>query len=310
MEEQEKKNFGKSVYISLAIVSFFFFFFVSFPWGILKEAIVAQVRGVSPIGVQISELGPSFPVGFQADGIKLTSADGSKQAELKHIEINVSILSLLIGNLGLSVEAEDMQGGELSLDTGLSISKLMSGQAIPNDVDLNSKNFSLGPLVSLGLNVYSDHANELIKGLIKQIDLRGKLNGIAKLSINSSTPTQSKGEVKLNIKDMILAINDPNLDIAPQKFKKAIVSAKMKSGSFSVNKVSGFHSGELVVDLSGILKFSKPINRSNLNFNIDLKLMGGLQENFGFLLSMGGGSDSNAKYRITGTLGRPDFQTN
>ena len=66
----------------------------------------------------------------------------------------------------------------------------------------------------------------------------------------------------------------------------------------------------MTVDLSGILKFSKPIPRSALNFNIALKLMGQLQENFGFLLSMAGGSDSNANYRIVGTVGRPQFQSN
>ena len=308
--EEQKKNFGRSVYIAIAVISFAFFFLISFPWGILKEAVVAQIRGVSPLGVQISDLGPSFPIGFQADGIKLTSADGTKEAELKHIEVNISLLSLFIGDLGLSVEAVDKQGGNLSLDADIAISKLMSGQPLPSDLDLNSKNFSIGPLVSLGLNTYSDHANELIKGLIKQIDLRGKLNGIVNISINASNPTQSSGEVKLSIKNMLLAINDPNLDIAPQKFKKAKINAKLKNGSFSVDKVSGFHSQELTVDLSGILKFSKPIDRSNLNFNIALRLMGQLQENFGFLLSMGGGSDSNANYQIVGTVGRPRFQTN
>ena len=308
--EESNKNFGRGVYIALAVVSFVFFFLVSFPWGVLKEAVVAQIRGVSPIGVQIADLGPSLPLGFQADGVKLSSADGSKEVELKHVEVNISLLSLFIGDLGLSVGIIDKMGGELELDTDISISKIVSGEALPSNIHLNSNKFSIGGLASLGLNVYSDFADELVKGLIKQIDLRGKLNGIVNLNINSSNPTQSKGKVKLNIDKMILAINDPNLDIAPQRFKKAKITANLKNGSLSVDKSSGFHSQEVTVDLSGILKFSKPIPRSSLNFNIALKLMGQLQENFGFLLSMAGGSDSNANYKISGSIGRPQFQSN
>jgi len=230
--------------------------------------------------------------------------------ELKHIEVNISLLSLFIGDLGLSVDVIDKMGGELELETDISVSKIIGGEALPSNIHLNSNKFSIGDLASLGLNVYSDFADELVKGLIKQIDLRGKLNGIVNLNINSSNPTQSKGKVKLNIDKMILAINDPNLDIAPQRFKKAKIIANLKNGSLSVDKSSGFHSQELTVDLSGILKFSKPIPRSALNFNIALKLMGQLQENFGFLLSMAGGSDSNANYKISGTIGRPQFQSN
>lgn len=308
--EESSKSFGRSAYITLAIVSFIFFFLVSFPWGILKEAVVAQIRGVSPISVQIGQLGPSLPFGFQADDIKLTSADGSKEVELRHVEVTISFLSLFIGDFGLSVDIVDKTGGELTLNTDIPLSQILGGQPLPSSIDLNSDKFSIGDLVSLGLNVYSDYADELVKGLIKQIDLRGKLIGFVNLNINSSNPTQSKGEVKLNIDKMILAINDPNLDIAPQRFKKAKVIAKLKNGSLSVDKSSGFHSQEMTVDLSGILKFSKPIPRSALNFNIALKLMGQLQENFGFLLSMAGGSDSNANYRIVGTVGRPQFQSN
>ena len=308
--EESSKSFGRSAYITLAIVSFIFFFLVSFPWGILKEAVVAQIRGVSPISVQIGQLGPSLPFGFQADDIKLSSADGSKEVELRHVEVTISFLSLFIGDLGLSLDIVDKTGGELTLNTDIPLSQILGGQPLPSSIDLNSDKFSIGDLVSLGLNVYSDYADELVKGLIKQIDLRGKLIGFVNLNINSSNPTQSKGEVKLNIDKMILAINDPNLDIAPQRFKKAKVIAKLKNGSLSVDKSSGFHSQEMTVDLSGILKFSKPIPRSALNFNIALKLMGQLQENFGFLLSMAGGSDSNANYRIVGTVGRPQFQSN
>ena len=308
--EESSKSFGRSAYITLAIVSFIFFFLVSFPWGILKEAVVAQIRGVSPISVQIGQLGPSLPFGFQADDIKLTSADGSKEVELRHVEVTISFLSLFIGDLGLSLDIVDKTGGELTLNTDIPLSQILGGQPLPSSIDLNSDKFSIGDLVSLGLNVYSDYADELVKGLIKQIDLRGKLIGFVNLNINSSNPTQSKGEVKLNIDKMILAINDPNLDIAPQRFKKAKVIAKLKNGSLSVDKSSGFHSQEMTVDLSGILKFSKPIPHSALNFNIALKLMGQLQENFGFLLSMAGGSDSNANYRIVGTVGRPQFQSN
>ena len=240
---------------TLAIVSFIFFFLVSFPWGILKEAVVAQIRGVSPISVQIGQLGPSLPFGFQADDIKLTSADGSKEVELRHVEVTISFLSLFIGDLGLSLDIVDKTGGELTLNTDIPLSQILGGQPLPSSIDLNSDKFSIGDLVSLGLNVYSDYADELVKGLIKQIDLRGKLIGFVNLNINSSNPTQSKGEVKLNIDKMILAINDPNLDIAPQRFKKAKVIAKLKNGSLSVDKSSGFHSQEMTVDLSVYLSF-------------------------------------------------------
>ena len=173
--EESSKSFGRSAYITLAIVSFIFFFLVSFPWGILKEAVVAQIRGVSPISVQIGQLGPSLPFGFQADDIKLSSADGSKEVELRHVEVTISFLSLFIGDLGLSLDIVDKTGGELTLNTDIPLSQILGGQPLPSSIDLNSDKFSIGDLVSLGLNVYSDYADELVKGLIKQIDLRGKL---------------------------------------------------------------------------------------------------------------------------------------
>ena len=90
---------------------------------------VAQIRGVSPISVQIGQLGPSLPFGFQADDIKLSSADGSKEVELRHVEVTISFLSLFIGDLGLSLDIVDKTGGELTLNTDIPLFSNTRGAA-------------------------------------------------------------------------------------------------------------------------------------------------------------------------------------
>jgi hypothetical protein len=47
-----------------------------------------------------------------------------------------------------------------------------------------------------------------------------------------------------------------------------------------------------------------------LDITIPLKLEGTLKDNFGFILSMVGGSEGQLNYQISGTIARPAFQGN
>lgn len=296
-------------YTVLFLFSFLIFFFFTFPYGVVKEAVIGELSQMTGYNIRVKDLGPSFLIGMDAEGIKLATSDNSAQYELASAEVNLSLISLLIGRVTVDAELVGKNKGQLNATLSWGIFQLLGGKsAVPSHIVIDSKDFELGGLVNVYLKESSKTANELIKDLLTQIAFQANLNGKAELDLALDDPTQSTGTVDLQLKKASLDLTNPNLVIARQNFQKATIKGTLKGGKMLLDNSSAINSEELKVGLKGSSTLKNPMGNSLLDFGIDIRLEGSLKENFGVILSVVGGGDGVLIYKINGSFARPNFQ--
>ena len=297
-------------YILLFIVGFIVFFLVTFPYGVLKEAVISEVSQATGFTVRVKELGPSFLVGIDAVGIRASTPDGTAQAELESADVTLSVLHLFIGQATVNVELVSRNKGVLDAQASWSIWQLLKDRnLVPGTIELDAQDFELGGLINLLLHSSSKTANDMIKDLLTQIVFQGNLTGTSKVKLAVDEPIQSTGSVELQLQKAQLDLTNPNLVVARQTFKKALIKANLQGGKLSIDNNSGFETQELKIDLKGSSVLRNPISNSLLDLGIDLKLEGSLKENFGVILSVVGGNEGQLNYKITGSMARPNFNS-
>lgn len=297
------------LYILLFLFSFTFFLYLTFPYSVLKEAVFAEVAKATGYNIQIENFGPSLPVGFEGENLQISSKDGSQNIQLQEVDITISMLSLLIGRISIDADLVSKNKGELDLQVSWGILQLALDQNfIPSSIDIDADNFDVGSLATFGIQSYAKNANDLIKGTLLKMIVTGNLVGTAELDLAVDDPVQSSGVVNLKLAKAALDLNDEGLGVAKQNFKKADIRGSLEKGSLKINPKSGFVSQELSIKLKGKTDLRSPLPSSKLDLGIDVNLSGKLKENFDFVLSMAGGKDGGVKYKLSGTLGRPNFR--
>ncbi len=308
-EPQERKFVHIAWYALLFLLTFLVFFFFTFPYGVLKEAIISEVSQASGFTIRVQEMGPSFLVGADASGIKISSPDGVAQMELESIDATISILNLLIGRATVNLELISKNQGSLDAQASWSIWQLaFDKNFVPSRIELEAKNFEIGGLVNMLIYNASRTANDMVKDLMTQIAFQGNLTGQSKIKLAIDEPIQSTGNVELQLQKATLDLTNPNLVVARQTFKKALIKADLQGGKLSIDNKSGLESQEMKIDLKGSSVLRNPIASSLLDLGLALTLEGSLKDNFGFILSVVGGSEGQLKYQINGTMDKPNFQ--
>jgi type II secretion system protein N len=231
--------------------------------------------------------------------------------ELKSIDTSVSLLSLFIGQAKVSVEMVARNNGTLDTSVSWSIWQLLLDRNyVPKHISLEAHNFELGGIVTVALHHSARTANDMIKDLLVQLIFQGNLSGRSEIKLASDDPLQSTGDVDLKIDKASLDLANPTLEVAKQNFKRANIKASFQGGRLQIDNKSGFETQEIKADLRGLVTLKNPFQNSILDITIPLKLEGTLKDNFGFILSMVGGSEGQLNYQISGTIARPAFQGN
>ncbi|WP_218109874.1 type II secretion system protein GspN [Oligoflexus tunisiensis] len=309
MTEQTRKVFNAAWYVLLFFLGFLIFFLFTFPYGVLKEAIVSEISQATGFTVRVKEMGPSFLVGMDASGVRISTADGSAQMELKSIDASVSLLNLFIGRAKVDVELVSRNNGTLDTSVSWGIWQLLVDKNyVPRRIALEAKDFELGGLVNVALHHASKTANDMIKDLLVQLIFKGNLSGQSEIKLAIDDPLQSTGDVELKIDKASLDLANPTLVVAKQNFKRAIVKASLKGGRLQIDNKSGFETQEIKTDVRGVVSLKNPFQNSILDITIPLKLEGTLKENFGFILSVVGGNEGQLNYKISGSIARPAFE--
>ncbi len=296
-------------YTGLFIVSFLIFFLFTFPYGVVKEAVLGEVAQATGLNIRVKEIGPSFPIGIDAEGLKLSTQDGVAQVEYPSVDVTVSVLPLLIGRVTFNLELVSKNKGLLEASVTFGLFQLIARKdMVPSYFSLEAKDFELGPLANLGLLEKSKTSNDMVKDLMTQIVFAGNLSGSAEIKLASSEPIQSTGKLDLQLKKATLDLNNPNLVVARQNFEKALIKGNLQGGKLTIDPNSALNSQELKVAFKGNSVLRNPIESSVLDFGIGIKLEGTLKDNFGFIMSVIGGNEVGVNYAITGNMGRPNFQ--
>ncbi|MBC7660659.1 MAG: type II secretion system protein GspN [Chitinophagaceae bacterium] len=306
----KNKNYFRYVWYSgLFLASLFVFLLFTFPYGVVKETIIGDIAQATGLNIRVKDIGPAFPVGVGANGIKVSSQDNLAQVELISADATVSVLSLLIGNVTIHAELVSKNKGVLHASVTYGLFQLIGGSSmVPNSVSLDSKGFELGPIVTLLLREKSKTADELIKATMTQIAFVGNLTGSADIKLSASEPIQSTGTVDLKFEKSSLEFNIPNLNVARQVFDKALVKGTLDKGKLTIDQNSALNSQELKVAFKGVSTLRNPFETSLLDFVIAIKLEGTLKDNFGVFMGFMGGNETGVNYKINGSLSRPNMQ--
>ncbi len=128
-----------AVMVGVFVASFLFFLYLSFPYGVLKEAIASQIQLATGITVRMESFGPAFPFGFAADGVEIYKGQ-SARFKVRSLTAHLSILQLFLARLGVGISIEDPKGGDLDVSVGFGFLDLVSGNGgLPSHVSLSAK---------------------------------------------------------------------------------------------------------------------------------------------------------------------------
>lgn len=307
MKINKNKLLTISAYGMLFFISFVFFVYITFPYQVLKEFISTQVFKYSGVNLRIEDLRPSLPLGVKLKNIKMNIGTTDDVLNIPRIQIKLGLLSLLIGNFNFKLHMIEEKGGSVDIQIVHSLLQILNGKmSFPSVCKFNLKKFNIENLVSFILNIVVKQVNNPLLGpFLSQINIKGALNGKGVLNFNSSNIAKSYGDISISVIDGRFQINDVNLNIAEQKFNKALIKAVLKQGVLKIDNNSGLQSNELGINLSGELSLKPVILNSNVKVDIDLWLDGELKNQFGFIIdALTGSVGARANIKLLGSLGQ------
>lgn len=305
-------NFKRFVFYSVLFVfSFILFFYISFPYTMLKEAALSEAMKQTGYDIRVRSMKPKLPLGFELEGIQVNLPSGEKGIELKAASINIGVLQLFLLKAALFVELDGLNKGHLDSQVSFAILSAINGHFIPSFIKLDSDNFPIGHLARFGMAqgqmALKDQA--LLADLISKFGVNGRLFGGLELNLDSSNPKASKGKMDLQIKQGVLKI-DRSLGMADQNFEKALLNARLRNGRLKFDDRSGFHTQGLKIDVSGAMTLKNQLDKSSMNVDLKVRLDKDLKDQYGFVIDTAlGGSGGSLKCQIRGTLGHPNVVT-
>lgn len=298
-------------YVFLFCFSFVFFVYISFPYAVLKEAVVNKLSTSTGLYLSINKLKPIIPLGFDFEGVEVRPASGDSGIDLKRVEIRVGLMALLWGSLGVDLRLSSKEKGQLDLVMDFGLFDLLDGHVLPSNIALDSRAFKIGHLMKYAMAQAKESlkSQAIVADLIGKFGVRGDLDGQLNLKLNEADMRASQGSVNLMINNGLLTI-DESMNMSDQQFKKALIKANLQAGKLLIDKTSGFHTQGLVVDFDGVILLKKIMGSSSLDISIAVKLLEELKDQFGFMVDSGlGGTGGAFKAQIRGTLSHPNFVT-
>ena len=305
------KSWNVLLYGTVFVLSFGVFVYLTFPYGVLKEAVTAQIAKASGLVIRVEEFGPAIPFGFKAKKIRISGVARGPSLNLDRVEVSISLLKLFIGRLGLGIEVTVPGNGRLNIDATFGLLRLFESNPLPSFVSITVKKFDISGLVAFATAYFASApgTNPMVAPMLTKIGMKGALNGQVDFDLDLSNLPQSSGALNLTFADAALTFDDPALNLGEQKFEKAALKAALKGGSFDLDKTSGLQSQGMVLDLNGAIKLRPEFSKSLLDISINLKLDNVLKEQFGFILDMAGGTGGAVKLQVNGTLEHPNVAT-
>jgi type II secretion system protein N len=281
-------------YLTLGLVTFLFFIYVTFPYGVLKEVIVDRItqemqRAGLPIRLSIGTLEPSWLTGIELTGVNVINVSHpSAQLSLGRARISLQPLSLVLGRISVRVFVEQA-GGSLTLRTALPISTLMAGAPSPRSIDLKLRNFALDPLFNHALAFAAgsqDPGMLLVAPLLAKTSIGGKVSGT--VSFDNPTPEhfgQAKGLFDVSVSEGFLHIDDETLRIRKQSFTTANLDLSFEGSALVLGKATKFAAEDIEIELDGRIALPDLSQQpTQVNINLLLTMRDKILDTLGFIV--------------------------
>lgn len=293
--------------VCLGFFSFTFFFYLSFPYEVLKEVVASNASEATGLNVNIGGMRPRLPLGIEVSKVSLATPNG-QTIEIANVGANLKVLDLLLGRIGFDLELTDNQRGYLEANASFSAFDLMTGGAtMPRSIWLDAQKFNIGTILNFVLeNQAKDQdTNVMVKPLLNAFEVEAKLNAKVDFSIDSNNLANSEGTAQFNFINAALIISDKNLtDLPNQEFEKALVEATFKNGRLLVDDKSSLISKDLHIGLSGEIIQKPQIEKTQFNLKVGVELREALKSQFTWILNAAAKKETDGKIeiQITGSL--------
>lgn len=249
-------------YVFFYLLSFVVFLSLLFPYGTLKDSLVAQFNAQqraagSPQMLTIDDMGWYWFSGVRAKGIKLTSAPSEPGKPPTVITVDeahgrISLLGLLVGNKDTTFHL-DMLGG-----------------TVDGSFDLHGNDRA----VDLKLDSIELKQVDAITQMIG-LPIEGKASGTIKISLPEGKASKGTGSIDLSIKDVAIgdgkaklknALDWPKMTVGDLTFQ-----ADAKDGVLKITKF-GASGRDLEVQGDGKVQMRELATESTLDVSVRFKI--------------------------------------
>lgn len=280
-------------------VSFAFFLYWTFPYGVLRDRATAAIEGRlgSGIEVEIKELKPYWFTGAEIQGLSIREAGGDAPAVLltcRRLFVRAPILSLLAGRPRVVFDVE-FSKGEISGQVGQA-DDVLAIDAELDDVDL-------GQIKAIGV--------------ASGLNLTSRIDGGLSLRIDQSRPIRSTGRVALELLDVTiapsqakisgLAMELPQLVVA--RGRESLIKLEIGKGAVQVEQFR-FTGGDVGLDLKGKVFLSSKVENCRFNLSGSFTASKAFEEAvpFLFMIEQQKQEDGSFPLTLTGRLGQPTIK--
>lgn len=270
------------------------FFIVTFPFGLLKEALLIPLAEVVKQPITIDKMAVGIPPRLSFTGITLAQSGQNQDLKLHKIQVGLKLTRLLLGKLHVWVrvyyheQSRRTGQGVLLIETQLALVDMAAGAAIPTLIKLQAERFPLTDVLRYSMQSYiqSPAANLLVTPLLSQLSFKGFLQSDIELGLTSAQLASLEGSVDLQLQEFKFASTDPNLVIPEQSFAVAQLKARLKDGMATIAPGSAFQAADMGLGLAGTLQFKDPLPRSTAALTMDLSMAGAVLEQLGVVVQM------------------------
>lgn len=286
-------------YILVGFISFIIFLYLTFPFDVLKDRILAGVeKGLKgKYDIQVASVSPRLLAGITLKSVRLNKRDegGSVPVwEAEKIKLNASLFSMMFGSPRVKF---DIRSG------GGRISGRVNMEKNGAKVTLRLGNVNLGKIYYLA-SKYG-------------LNLKSEIDGKVDLDINPSQIIRSSGTLIIEPRSIKLlaskikagAMGEIDLPAIAIGEDKSLISAELKRGAIKINSFR-LEKGDLNIDLKGTIYLSSEIS----NFRLNLKGNFGFTEKVGealpflFIIEKQKNEDGTFPLTISGRLAKPQIK--
>ncbi len=281
-------------------VGFVFFLYLTFPYGVLKELLSAQVQKQTGYAIRMQNLKPALIVGIKGDKIVMQKLGASKSFEFDHARINLVLWRTLIGKASIRIKLSGKKLGSLTVQTDTPLLSLLLGKASSGGVQVWAEKFRVDDISAFALDSMANSrgVSPVVQPLLQQLGIDGQITGEVSLHMKNGDASTADGIVDLTLQNSKLSF-DPEMGIPDQQVRKGLIAAKIKKGSVKIDSKTIIDATDLNLKPAGGIKLEKRTADSQLNLTIDLGLGGALLDSIGYFLpGLGGEEVSPGKYRF------------
>ena len=184
----ENKKIRLAMWIAFFCMGFVFFLYLTFPYGVLKELLSAQVQKQTGYAIRMQNLKPALLVGVKGDKIVMQKLGASKSFKFDHARINVILWKVLLGKASVQVKLSGKKLGKLTLQSNTPLLGLISGKPSSGGLVVWADKFRVNDLSDFALDsmANSKGMSPVIQPLLQQLGVEGQISGKMDLALKGA----------------------------------------------------------------------------------------------------------------------------